>query len=170
MLAVAAAVLVAVPATAAEYKLSSDNTKIEFVGTKPQGKHDGGFKTVTGTVTETDGAIKIEAEIDCDSLYSDDPKLTQHLKSPDFFGVKDHPKATFKSTKVEKKDGGHVVTGELTMLGKTKEISFPAEIQAGDTFVLKAEFKINRHDFGMSYGKGKIDDEVTVKVKTEAKK
>lgn len=173
MMALAAAVLVAVPAAAAEkYALSGDNTKVEFIGTKPNGKHVGGFKKLSGTVTVTDGAVQIETEIDTTSLHSDDRsgKLTQHLKSPDFFGVKDHPTAKFKTTKVEKKDTGYTVTGELTMIGKTKEVSFPAEIQAGDTFVLKAEFKINRHDWGMSYGKGMIDDDVTIKVNVDAKK
>ena len=31
--------------------LSGDNTKITWVGTKPGGKHEGGFKTLTGTAT-----------------------------------------------------------------------------------------------------------------------
>ena len=59
--------------------------------------------------TDADPAsLKIEAEIDTDSLYSDNVKLTGHLKSPDFFGVKDNPKATFKTTKVEKTDKGYI--------------------------------------------------------------
>ena len=102
MFAVAAAVLMAVPAAAAEtkYALTGENTKLEFVGTKANGKHVGGFKKLSGTATAADGGMAIEAEIDCDSLYTDDPqgKLTQHLKSPDFFAVKDHPTAKFKST------------------------------------------------------------------------
>jgi polyisoprenoid-binding protein YceI len=121
-------------------------------------------------VTVGEAGAKIEVEIDCDSIYTDDKKLTQHLKSGDFFAVKDHPKSTFKSTKVEKKDSGAVVTGTLAIRGKEKEISFPVEMQAGDTLVLKGEFKINRTDWGMTYGAGMIDDDVTIKVKVEAKK
>ena len=169
--AVAAFAMLAGAAAADDtYKLTGENTKVEFIGKKTDGKHEGGFKKLSGTATAGDGGIKIEAEIDCNSMYTDDPKLTGHLKSPDFFGVKDHPTAAFKSTKVEKKDSGYTVTGELTLCGKTKEITFPAQIQTGDTFVLKAEFPINRNDFGMSYGKGKIEDEVVVKVSTDAKK
>ena|SRR5437868_1424863 len=174
MFAVAAAALAAIPAAAADtkYALTGENTKVEFVGTKATGKHVGGFKKLSGTATVNGESIAVEAEIDCDSLYTDDPqgKLTQHLKSPDFFAVKDHPTAKFKSTKVEKKDNIYVVAGEFTLLGKTKEISFPAEIQSGDTFVLKAEFKINRLDWGMTYGKGMVDDVVTIKVDVNAKK
>ena len=36
------------------FSLTGKNTKIEFVGTKTDGKHDGGFKTVTGSATATE--------------------------------------------------------------------------------------------------------------------
>jgi len=159
-----------------KYALTGENTKITFVGTKPGGKHDGGFKKLTGNATVTDGNIetlKIEADIDTDSLYTDDPsgKLTGHLKNSDFFGVKDHPKATFKTTKIEKTDKGYTITGDLTMIGKTKAVSFPATVAAsGDTLTLSASFSIDRTDWGMNYGKGKIDDKVAMKVVVNAKK
>lgn len=157
-----------------KFALSGDNTKVTFVGTKPEGKHDGGFKKVTGAAT-VDGdptTLKIAVDIDTDSLYSDDAKLTGHLKSPDFFGVKNNPTAKFATTKVEKgNDGGYAVTGNLTLNGKTKEVKFPAKIEAGaDSLTLTSTFKINRNDWGISYGKGKIDDDVTIGVAIKAKK
>jgi polyisoprenoid-binding protein YceI len=75
--------------------LTGKNTTIKFVGAKPNGKHEGGFKTVTGTATiaGTDATtLKISLDIDVDSLYSDDAKLTTHLKAPDFFGANPIPK------------------------------------------------------------------------------
>lgn len=169
-LGLAVAVLLSGVSAADTYKLTGENTKVEFTGSKPDGKHDGGFKKLTGTATVDGSAIKIETEIDCDSLYSDNPMLTNHLKAPDFFGVKDNPTAKFATTKVEKGDKGYTVTGNLTLCGKTKEVRFPAEIQTGDTFTLKAEFTINRTDFGMTYGKGKINDDVALRVNVSAKK
>ncbi len=153
------------------YKLDGDNTKIEFTGTKKDGKHTGGFKKLSGEVTEDKG-WKISVTIETDSLFSDDEKLTGHLKNGDFFGVKDNPKATFVSSKIEKgeKEGTMTVTGKLTLLGKEKEISFPAEVKTGDTFELKADFKIDRTDYGMTYGEGKVDKEVALKVTVKAKK
>jgi polyisoprenoid-binding protein YceI len=159
----------AVQAKDSTYKLNGDNTKIEWTGTKPDGKHVGGFKKVTGTAKRTNSDVAFEVEIDTGSLYSDDEKLTQHLKSPDFFAVKDHPKAKFKSTKVEKAADGTKVTGELTLLGKTKKISFPAKITADDTLTLDAKFTINRQDFGMSYGTGKVNDDVEIRIDLKAK-
>jgi polyisoprenoid-binding protein YceI len=152
------------------YSLNGDNTKVEWTGTKAEGKHDGGFKRITGTATRSNGgALKFDVEIDCTSLYSDNEMLTQHLKSPDFFAVKEHPKAKFKSTKIEKTAGGAQVTGDLTLLGKTKKVSFPAKITVGDTLNVEAEFVINRQDFGMSYGKGKVNDDVEIRLLLNAK-
>ena len=157
-----------------KYALTGDNTAITFTGTKAKGKHDGGFKKLTGTATVTDGdltKLKIEVEIDADSIYSDDTKLTSHLKGPDFFGVKDNPTATFKSTKIEKTDKGFNVTGDLKMLGKTKSVTFPATIAAtGDTLTITSDFKIDRTDWGMTYGKGQIDNPVSLKLEVKAKK
>ena len=174
----AAALIAALSLTASaadtKYALTGDNTKLTFVGKKPDGKHEGGFAKLAGAATVTDGDIttlKLEVEIDTDSLFSDDAKLTGHLKNADFFDVKNNPKATFKVTKVEKADKVYTVTGDLTLLGKTKPVSFPASITAtGDALSVSAAFAIDRTVWGMNYGKGKIDDKVDLGIKVTAKK
>ncbi|MCY6488345.1 YceI family protein, partial [Actinobacillus pleuropneumoniae] len=72
--------------------------------------------------------------IDTTSLWSDDEKLTSHLKNPDFFDVRKYPTITFKSTAliVGEEEGKAKIKGDLTMLGKTAEIEVPCEVQAGD--------------------------------------
>jgi polyisoprenoid-binding protein YceI len=163
-------------ASAADQKiaLTGENTAVTFTGTKKGGKHDGGFKKLIGTATIPDGdltKLAIEATIDADSLYSDNEKLTAHLKNPDFFGVKDNPTATFKSTKVEKTEKGYTVTGDLTLLGKTKPVTLPSTIELKDgKLVLTSEFKIKRFDWGMTFGKGMVDDEVSLKLKIDSKR
>ena len=104
LLAVAFVAVLPVIAVATDFPLTGSNTEVKFVGSKPQGKHDGGFKAVTGKagVAGTDATtLQISLDIDMNSLYSDTAKLTDHLKSPDFFGVKSNPKSKF-ATKVEK--------------------------------------------------------------------
>jgi len=172
LIAAAAAVALAVPAVAADIALTGDNTKITWVGTKgAAGKHEGGFKTLTGTATVDGEALTaVKVEIETDSLYADDPKLTAHLKSPDFFGVKANPKAKFESTKVEKSDKGYTIHGNLMINGKTKEIAIPAEVSnAGGALKITGAVTIDKRDFGMTYGGGKIDDPVAIKVAVEAK-
>ncbi|WP_233214531.1 YceI family protein [Rhodopirellula bahusiensis] len=148
--------------------LDTEKSKISFVGAKPDGKHDGGFKKFTADVKlnvedPSKGSLKIE--IDATSLWSDDDKLTNHLKNPDFFDVRKHPKITFESTKIAhdpKKDTVNIV-GNLTMLGKTVEVTIPSMPKlTEEMLVLAANFDIDRTKWGMTYGKGKINDKVAI--------
>ncbi|MEM8911347.1 MAG: YceI family protein [Planctomycetota bacterium] len=131
-------------------QLDSANSKIEFVGTKPGGSHDGGFKDFTASATidpanPLSGTLSIE--IDSTSLWSDHPKLTNHLKNPDFFDVRKFPKISFKSTEMMPGEsaGAGMVKGEMTMLGKTNEVEFPVTCAVdGTTCTLTGEFKIDR--------------------------
>jgi polyisoprenoid-binding protein YceI len=171
--AAVALLLAPVLASATDYALTGENTTITFVGTKPNGKHDGGFKTVTGTASvDKDDltSLKITLEIDMDSLYSDVPKLTTHLKSGDFFAVKTNPKSKFVTTKVEKSGDDYKITGDLTMLGKTKSINFPAKVAVGnDGLTVSSSFSIDRTQWGMTFGAGKVDNNVKLTVKVKAK-
>lgn len=140
--------------------LAIDTTlsKLNWTGSKVTKSHPGGFKTFKGEVTLVDGApekSKVALEIDVASLWTDSEKLAGHLKSPDFFDVKTFPNATFTSTAIVA--GGaegatHTVTGNLTLHGVTKEISFPATITVGAEQVkARARFSLNRQDFGVKY-------------------
>lgn len=140
------------------YVFSQDGSKVKFVGAKVTGKHEGEFKTFSGTVdlVENDPQKSVvKVEIDSASLVADEEKLTNHLKSPDFFDIEKFPKVTFVSTKVEPggTDGAtHTVTGNLELHGETKGITFPATIELGEGNVsTKAKFVINRKDFGLNY-------------------
>src|SRR5687768_1985664 len=110
------AVALVVGSMGAELKLTGENTKVEFTGKKPDGKHVGGFKKLDGTVTADAADLtktKIDLTIDMDSMYTDADGLTKHLKNPDFFDVKTVPTSKFVSTKVEKDGDKYKVTGKL---------------------------------------------------------
>ena len=154
--------------------------KPQWTGSKVTGKHDGGFGTFNGTVDVVDGVpekSKVDVSIDADSLTTDIERLTGHLKSSDFFDTKANPKATFV-TKETKKGGDqgatHTVTGDLTIKGITKTVTFPATISLnGDTTNVDAEFAINRREFSLNYpGKPNdlIRDDVVIKLTIRAKK
>ncbi len=152
-------------AFAAETYKISDKSKIDFVGKKTDGQHKGGFKKVTGeAIVDHDAPEKgsIKMTIDTTSLWSDDNKLTDHLKNPDFFDVRKYPTITFESTKVEFQGEEGVITGKLTMLDKTVETKVPVKASVNDdgTIGLKGTFKIDRTKWGMKYGEGKINNDV----------
>ncbi|MGB5809960.1 MAG: YceI family protein [Polyangiales bacterium] len=147
--------------------LTPENTKIEFVGAKVTQSHEGGFTRFAGTVDVRDPleASIIRIEIETASLYADKEKLTKHLKSPDFFDVAKYPSASFNSTKIVKTGSGHSITGDLTLHGQTKSITFPATIAQGADGGISgnAEFAIDRQDFGIKYP-GMPDDLIRDKV------
>ena len=112
--------------------------------------------------------------IQTESLWSDDDKLTEHLKNEDFFEVGTYPTSTFELTKAVKTgDEAYDISGNLKLHGETKNITFPVTAKRdGDTASFKAEFDINRKDFGINY-KGMADnlikDEVVIRLDFTAK-
>lgn len=165
-------------ATAEVLPINPETTKVEFVGSKVTGSHDGGFKELKGTfhlVAARPEESRLEAVIDMNSTWSDSERLTGHLKNEDFFDVEKYPTAEFVSTKIvpnEDGEGTHTITGNLTLHGVTKAITFPAMIEVTDSeAVLKSEFAINRKDFEIVYS-GKSDDlvrdEVVIKLSIRA--
>lgn len=164
-------------AQAEELTLDKDGSKIEFVGTKPDGKHNGGFKKFEVAAIadfENPGRSSINIQIDATSLWSDDEKLTNHLKSPDFFDVRKHPSITFESTEIVPGDGeDHKATikGSMQMLGKSVELDVPAEaIVTDETIELTANFEIDRTKWGMEYGQGKVNNTVKISAKLKLKR
>ena len=161
-----------------EPSITPENATIGFIGSKVTGSHTGGFKLFKGTFDVVPTKLessKITAEIDTNSIFTDTDGLTNHLKSPEFFDVAKFPTSTFVSTGIEAgskdpkaKEATHTVTGNLTLHGVTKSISFPAKIAvSGDNATLDSEFFINRQDFGITYpGKANdlIRDEVVIKL------
>jgi polyisoprenoid-binding protein YceI len=152
-------------------ELTPASARITWVGTKPNGSHDGGFEKFSGTIQPAGGdftASKISIEIDTTSIHSDNGKLTAHLKTADFFDVKLHPKATFVSTSIKEKKGDgvtHEITGDLTLRGTKKSISFPAKVTTtDDVLTLESLFTFDRTDFGINYAPNKVHKVVTVRV------
>jgi len=140
--------------TAGALAINPSNSKIEFVGAKVTASHPGGFTDFSGALELGDPIEKsaISVTIQTASLYVDKEKLTKHLKSPDFFDVEKFPTATFRSTGIRKEGDGHVISGDLTLHGVTRQISFPATVSATEAQVMaSAEFSIDRQDFGIAY-------------------
>lgn len=152
---------------------------LHFKVTNAQGR----FDDFSGTV-EIDGddasTAKVSIEIKSESVNTGNAKRDDHLRNPDFFNAKEFPTITFKSTKVgvtDKKDT-YALTGDLTMLGQTKEVTAEfvfmgtgkgprdADIAGGE-----ATFSLKRSDFGMNYGApDAIADEVKIKVSIQGYK
>lgn len=143
------------------YAFGPNGSSIEFVGSKVTGSHKGGFKQFAGELNVVNGKVADTGNkvvINTTSIWSDNDRLTGHLKSPDFFDVAKNPTATFVTSTVTPTPSNSIVAGNLTLHGVTKHISFPAKVQVSDQAVdVSAQFFINRFDFEMKYP-GKADD------------
>ena len=160
-----------------KYLITPQNSKIEFIGAKVTGHHNGSFGDFSGEVDYT-GNIEqshVSITIKADSITTDTPDLTKHLKTPDFFDVAKFPQENFVSTAIKpggEKGASHTVTGNLTLHGVTKSITFPATINVtNDLATVDADFAINRKDFGINYAGAAdnlIRDDVALKLTIRA--
>jgi polyisoprenoid-binding protein YceI len=123
----------------------------------------GSFSGLSGTLTENTAdpsQSSVEATVDISTLSTGDAQRDAHLKSADFFHHEQHPVMTFNSTEVVKKgEGEYAVTGDLTLHGVSKPVTFavegpsaPGKDPWGNTRIgLSATTKINRKDFGLNW-------------------
>jgi polyisoprenoid-binding protein YceI len=125
--------------------------------------------TVRGQFKEYRGTLRLdpkdfarstfEGEIDVASVDTGNGDRDNHLRTNDFFDAPNHPKITFKSTKIEPKgDGEYTVHGDLTIRGVTKSVALDVEFHGtsknpyGKTVSgFSAKGTINRKDFGVSF-------------------
>ena len=135
----------------------------------------GRFNKVSGTfIVDEDNPANgsVEIVIDAASIDSNFDQRDNDLRGPPFFNVVEFETITFKSTRIERKgDTTGTVTGDLTIIGATRPVSFdfvwhkatPApwnkdEFHAG----FSAQLGIKRSDWGMTTAIPSIGDEVTL--------
>lgn len=147
----------------------------------------GFFRDFTGTVNfDSTDVTKSTVEFTAKATSVDTGVAARdnHLRTKDFFEVETYPDLTFKSTKVEKKGKGWQLTGDLTIKGVTRSVTFPFQIvgwlpadeRSGGKMGIAAETSINRRDFNVNYGNNlpsgipQLSDEVKVVLQIEAGK
>jgi polyisoprenoid-binding protein YceI len=170
-----------------EYNFDKNHSVIGF-RIKHMGLVDipGYFRDFSGVVNYdaadvTRSSVNFSAKVT--SIDTNVDNRDNHLRSKDFFEVETYPDLTFKSTKVEKQGSNFVVTGDLTMKGVTKQISFPFQLagfavdqRGGVKMGVVAETSLNRRDFNVTYGGNlpngtpTIADQVTIVLQIEAGK
>ncbi|MBC8065542.1 MAG: polyisoprenoid-binding protein [Chlorobia bacterium] len=147
----------------------------------------GRFNKFSGKLIEdpsdlTKSSVEFTAQVD--SIDTAVPPRDTHLKTADFFDAAKYPTMTFKSTKIEKKGDGYVVTGDLKIKDKTKSISIPfkhygpKKMTLGEdntrVGIIAEPITIKRSDFGVGAqfklpdGTEGASDAVVVRISFEA--
>jgi len=158
-------------------KVDTKSSFINWTGKKVVGSHEGTIKLSGGELTFSAGKLTGgNFAIDMTSMENTDmkgggaEKLMGHLHSDDFFSTENHPSSTLKITKVMANDDGYDITGDLTIKGITKPISFSAT--AGQ-YLANADITVDRTLYDIKYGSGSffsdlgdkaIDNNFTLKV------
>ncbi|HWF14135.1 MAG TPA: YceI family protein [Candidatus Acidoferrales bacterium] len=145
----------------------------------------GEFTRITGSAAINPADLSqstIEVEIDANSVNTREPQRDDHLRSADFLDVANYPTLSFRSTQIKSNGPDNLkITGDLTIHGVTKEVTFEAEgptppvkdpwgnIRAGIT----ASTKIDRRDFDLRFnglteaGGVVVGDEVKITLDAE---
>ena len=143
-------------------------------------KIHGRFGNVNATIVYNEGDVTkstVTATIGVDTVDTGVDQRNTHLKSPDFFDIATMPTATFTSTSVAKNGNHLTVTGDLTLHGVTKPVTFllsggkTAEFPKGvHRTGFSAEVAVKRSDFGVTKFAGAVGDNVYIEVSFEGTK
>ena len=142
-----------------------------------QGRFDefsGNFTIDSSDPARSSFTLTIKAE----SVDTNNAGRDKHLKSPDFFNVKQFPAISFTSTAVKPIEGGYEVTGDLTMHGETKPVTFslkggktaqfPPGVQR--TGFSTSQIVVKRSRFGVGKPMPMLGDDVFVAISFEGTK
>jgi polyisoprenoid-binding protein YceI len=159
-------------ASGTEYTLLSESSELKWTGSKPTGEHYGTVDISSGSLQLSESEIiSGNFTIDLNTIVVLDlsdqgmnDKLVNHLKSEDFFYVSEYPTGTFEIVSVSAlaspsapETGGitptHNVTGNLTLRGTTKSISFPARIEMSENRITAQTnpISINRTEWNVNF-------------------
>ncbi len=138
----------------------------------------GRFNDFGGSLTIDPDAAKCSftMNVKVDSIDTANKMRDDHLKKAEYFDVAKYPTITFKSTSVKAAKDGYEVTGDFTMHGVTKPITFT--LTGGKTIEFKGqkrigfstELTLKRSEYGMNGGIPAVGDEVYISISFEGLK
>jgi polyisoprenoid-binding protein YceI len=133
----------------------------------------GGFTLDSGDAAKSSFKLDIKSQ----SIDTNNAGRDTHLRSPDFFNVKQFPAISFTSTAVKPIEGGFEVTGDLKLHGETKPVTF--SLKGGQTAEFprgtprtgySTELVLKRSDFGVGRPMAALGDDVFISISFEATK
>jgi polyisoprenoid-binding protein YceI len=142
-----------------------------------------GISTVRGAFREFEGTLDLDegradGTVKTASLDTNNNRRDEHLRSPDFFQVEEHPELRFESTEIHPLgDDTFEIEGDLTIRGVTNPIVLQAELQGyeidpsgNERIAVEATAKLDRSDWGMTYAPVVISERVKLRLAVAAVK
>lgn len=145
------------------YRIDDSHSFVNWSIRHVASKTSGTFSDVKGKVMidrEHLEKSSVEAKISLLSVNSSHVKRDEHIKKPEYLDVEKFAEATFVSTKVVAKNNNEgVITGNFTLHGITKEISFPFQVLGfgtdpwgGSRMGLEGHVALKASDYGFVWG------------------
>ncbi len=143
----------------------------------------GRFAKFEGTIVTADDISKssVTASVDLNSIDTNNEQRDNHIRSADFFEVEKYPTMTFASTSISEQGDKYLLTGDLTLHGVTKSVTFELEVNGfgpdpygGTRAGFSAKGVISRDDFNigipmpMDGGGVVVGDKVNIDLEIEA--
>jgi polyisoprenoid-binding protein YceI len=136
-----------------------------------------GLAPVKGAFSEFGGKLEIapgggsaELTIDATSLDTANAKRDEHLRSPDFFNVAEHPNVSFVAREILPAADGVEIVGELVVAGSTIGLRLPVLVSRGENgrVRLRTETSVTREQAGMTWNRlGMIRGDASLTVDIE---
>ena len=144
------------------YTMDVTHSTVSFVARHlVAAKVRGQFLDFAGTITigDTVQTSSVEATVKGASITTNNEMRDNHIKSADFLDLENFPTLSFKSTKVTPKGSDYELTGDLTIRGVTKSVTFALEfLGAGPSTTpgavavgFEARAEIDRRDFNVNF-------------------
>ena len=125
----------------------------------------------------------INIVINTDSVFTNDEKRDEHLRSPDFLHVDKYPEMVFRATDIKINNNESIINGNLTLLGITKPLVLTGKINKIGKYPfggiikpyvmgISAKGTIKRSDHAMMYAikDNLVGDEIDLIIEFEARR
>lgn len=147
------------------------------------------ISSVEGKFTKVEGSINlakdfeksvVQAKIEAGSIDTGVGQRDEHLRSADFFNVKENPNLEFKSTGITGSPGKFKLSGDLTIRGVTRRVTLESKYlgtvvdgYGNEKVIIQAKTKINRKDYGLTWNSAVeagpvVGDEISIDLKIQA--
>ena len=172
-------------ATTTTYNIDKAHSEATFQVRHLLTKVRGRFSDFAGTIQYDEARPEnsvVEFTIQATSIDTSEKDRDTHLRSADFFEVEKFQTLTFQSRSIARKGTNQFnLTGDLTMHGVTRQVSFDVEFLGkakdpwgNERIAFEAETTVNRKDYGLHWnaaletGGFLVGDEVKISLSIQA--
>jgi polyisoprenoid-binding protein YceI len=168
-----ALVLIALPATAADWKMDPSGSKLEFVATFEKNPAPGVFKEFDTRLSfdpEKPAGGSLHVTVKVASADMSIPDVNKEIRNKDWFDYAGFPQAEFHSTELRRDGKSYVARGTLTLKGVKQAVEVPFTwAPSGDGAMMEGELTLKRGVFGIGLGEWKATDTIGADVKVKFK-